>query len=70
MTQTNQRERVRTILRAIETNIGRAFDAPGEENLPALVESCLEEPLSDDADEADIQVCEVLLHLGTLTGDE
>jgi hypothetical protein len=65
-----QRERIASIIRDIETTIGRKFDGPGDEDLDLLVDACLEGPLSDTYEDADTDVCEVLLYLGCLTGDE
>jgi len=65
----SQRERIRQILESISANIGRTIESR-DENLAGLVDCVLEAPLSEDAEEARVDVCEVLLHLGVLTGDE
>jgi hypothetical protein len=69
MTKSTQVERIAAILREIETNIGRPL-AERIDELAPLVDAVLECPLSEDDEAASVDVSEVLLHLGVLTGDE
>lgn len=61
--------RIEEILREIEKSIGRDLLLDDDER-EMLVNDCLDEPLSDDPEEANLQVHQVLLNLGILKGDE
>lgn len=64
-----QLRRVLAILEDIEKNLGRPLSSPLDE-LASLANACLEGPLSENYEDASTEVCEVLIHLKVLTGDE